>query len=33
MVSEREVSEEKALQMAKAYLHDTAVSLYPGKVH
>jgi predicted TIM-barrel fold metal-dependent hydrolase len=33
MVSEGEVSEPKALEMAKAYLHDTAVSLYPGKVH
>jgi predicted TIM-barrel fold metal-dependent hydrolase len=33
MVSEGEVSEAKALEMAKAYLHDTAVSLYPGKVH
>lgn len=33
MVSEHEVSEEKALEMARAFLHDTAVSLYPGKVH
>ena len=33
MVSEHEVTEEKALEMAKAFLHDTAVSLYPGKVH
>ncbi len=33
MVSEGEVSEAKALEMAKAFLHDTAVSLYPGKVH
>jgi hypothetical protein len=33
MISEGEVSEPKALEMAKAYLHDTAVSLYPGKVH
>lgn len=33
MVSENEVSEAKALEMAHAYLHDTAVSLYPGKVH
>jgi hypothetical protein len=33
MVSEGEVTEAKALDMAKAYLHDTAVSLYPGKVH
>ncbi|MBV8475753.1 MAG: amidohydrolase family protein [Acidobacteria bacterium] len=33
MVSQGEVSEPKALDMARAYLHDTAVSLYPGKVH
>ena len=33
MVSGGEVGEPKALEMAKAYLHDTAVSLYPGKVH
>jgi uncharacterized protein len=33
MISEGEVSEPKALEMAKAYLHDTAISLYPGKVH
>jgi predicted TIM-barrel fold metal-dependent hydrolase len=33
MVSEHEVTEEKALEMARAFLHDTAVSLYPGKVH
>jgi hypothetical protein len=33
MVSENEISEAKALEMARAYLHDTAVSLYPGKVH
>ena len=33
MVSENEISESKALDMARAYLHDTAVSLYPGKVH
>ncbi|HET7205129.1 MAG TPA: hypothetical protein VFI95_00985, partial [Terriglobales bacterium] len=33
MVSEGEISETKALQMAHAYLHDTAVSLYEGKAH
>ena len=33
MVSENEISEAKALEMAHAYLHDTAVSLYQGKVH
>jgi hypothetical protein len=33
MVATGEISEAKALEMAHAYLHDTAVSLYPGKVH
>jgi hypothetical protein len=33
MISMGEVNESQALQMAHAYLHDTAVSLYPGKVH
>jgi hypothetical protein len=33
MISENEISEAKALEMAHAYLHDTAASLYPGKVH
>jgi len=33
MVATGEVSEDRALAMARAYLHDTAVSLYPGKVH
>jgi uncharacterized protein len=33
MVATGEVSEAQALAMAHAYLHDTAVSLYPGKVH
>ncbi len=33
MVSSGEISEAKALEMASAYLHDTAVSIYPGKVH
>jgi hypothetical protein len=33
MVATHEISEAKALEMAHAYLHDTAVGLYPGKVH
>jgi hypothetical protein len=33
MVASGEITEPKALEMANAYLHDTAVSLYPGKVH
>jgi uncharacterized protein len=33
MVSEREISESRALEMAHAYLHDTAAKLYEGKVH
>jgi hypothetical protein len=33
MVASGEVSEAKALEMARGYLHDNAVSLYPGKVH
>jgi uncharacterized protein len=33
MVALGEISEAKALEMAHAFLHDTAVSLYPGKVH
>jgi len=33
MVALGEISEPKALEMARAFLHDTAVSLYPGKVH
>jgi uncharacterized protein len=33
MVSEGEVTEMQALQMAHAYLHDNAVKLYPGLVH
>ena len=33
MISEGEVSEAQALQMAHAYLHDTGVSLYPGKLN
>jgi len=33
MISEGEISEARALEMAHAYLHDTAVSLYGGRVH
>jgi hypothetical protein len=33
MVSMGEISESKALEMARAYLHDTAVSIYEGKTH
>ncbi len=33
MISEGEINEARALEMAHAYLHDTAVKLYPGKVH
>ncbi|HEY1271852.1 MAG TPA: amidohydrolase family protein [Terriglobales bacterium] len=33
MVSMGEVSEGKALEMAKAYLHDTATGIYEGKAH
>jgi hypothetical protein len=33
MVSSGEVSEAKAMEMAHAYLHDTAVSLYPSLAH
>jgi hypothetical protein len=33
MVSEGEVNEEQAIQLAHGYLHDNAVALYPGKVH
>jgi hypothetical protein len=33
MISEGEISEARALEMAHAYLHDTAVRLYAGKVH
>ena len=33
MVSEGEVTEAQALQLAHGYLHDNAVALYPGKVH
>jgi hypothetical protein len=33
MVSSGEISEAKAMEMAHAYLHDTAVSLYPSLAH
>ncbi len=33
MISEGEVTEMRALEMAHAYLHDTAVKLYEGRVH
>src|SRR5947209_7115872 len=33
MISEGEISEGRALELAHAYLHDTAVKLYDGRVH
>src|SRR5579863_7909786 len=33
MVSEGEITEDRALELAHAYLHDTAVKLYGGRVH
>ena len=33
MVSEGEINETRALELAHAYLHDTAVKLYGGRVH
>jgi hypothetical protein len=33
MVATGEVTEAKALDLAHGYLHDNAVSIYPGKVH
>jgi uncharacterized protein len=33
MISENEITEARALELAHAYLHDTAVSLYQGRVH
>jgi uncharacterized protein len=33
MVSEGEITEDRALELAHAYLHDTAVKLYEGRVH
>ena len=32
-VTEGEVTEAKALELAHGFLHDNAVKLYPGKVH
>lgn len=33
MISENEITEPRALELAHAYLHDTAVKLYNGRVH
>jgi hypothetical protein len=33
MISENEISESRAMELAHAYLHDTAVKLYQGRVH
>ena len=33
MISENEITESRALELAHAYLHDTAVKLYEGRVH
>jgi uncharacterized protein len=33
MISENEITEARALDLAHAYLHDTAVKLYQGRVH
>ena len=33
MISENEITEARALELAHAYLHDTAVKLYNGRVH
>ncbi len=33
MISENEISEARALELAHGYLHDNAVKLYGGKVH
>jgi hypothetical protein len=33
MISEGEINESRALELAHAYLHDTAVKLYDGRVH
>lgn len=33
MISENEVSETRALELARGYLHDNAVKLYQGRVH
>ncbi len=33
MISENEITEARALELAHAYLHDNAVKLYGGRVH
>ena len=33
MISENEITEARALELAHAYLHDTAVKLYQGRIH
>ena len=33
MISENEIDEAQALQLARGYLHDNAVGLYQGKAH
>ena len=33
MISENEITEARALELAHAYLHDNAVKLYEGRVH
>ncbi len=33
MISEGEITEPRAIELAHAYLHDTAVKLYEGRVH
>jgi uncharacterized protein len=33
MISEHEITEARAMELAHAYLHDTAVKLYEGRVH
>jgi uncharacterized protein len=33
MISENEITESRAIELAHAYLHDTAVKLYEGRVH
>jgi uncharacterized protein len=33
MVSENEITESRAMELAHAYLHDTAAKLYEGRVH
>jgi uncharacterized protein len=33
MISENEITEARAIELAHAYLHDTAVKLYEGRVH